>query len=101
MTDSSRVQGAVFLSVSSAIGTFTSLLPSIQDVRKASKNDADARTDVRLGEIASTALVIGIGIVASSVAESPIPAMAGILTALALVALYESILTMNPNTTLL
>jgi hypothetical protein len=61
-------------------------------VRKASPTDHDARADVRLGEAAASALVVGIGVIASGVTGTPGPAVASVLCALVLVGLYESVL---------
>lgn len=93
-----QAASAIFLSVSTSVATFTALLPPLADVRKADHTNPDARADVRMGEIAASALVIGIGIVAASVAGNSAPVMASALCALALVAVYESVLRVSPNT---
>lgn len=89
---SGQAASATLLVVSSSIGTFTAFLPSFAEVRKGDKSDPSMREDVRMGELASCALVIGIGVMASGVAGSPVPAMASVVAALALVALYETAL---------
>jgi hypothetical protein len=94
MTDkpSAQAASAILLSVSQSVVVFTALLPPFAEVRKGSKADPNMRDDVRLGELAASALVIGIGVIASGVADSPAPAMASVVCALALVALYETVL---------
>jgi hypothetical protein len=89
---SGQTASAMLLAVSTSVATFTALLPPFAEVRKGNKADAMVREDVRMGELAASALVVGIGIMASGVAGSPAPAMATIVAALALVALYETAL---------
>lgn len=88
----SNEASAILLSVTQSVVVFTALLPPFADVRKASPADRDARADVRLGEAAASALVIGIGVIASGVTGSPGPAVASVVCALVLVGLYESVL---------
>jgi hypothetical protein len=89
---SGQAASAILLSVSQSVVVFTALLPPLAEVRKGSKADPNIRDDVRVGELAATTLVIGIGIIASGVAGTPAPVMASIVCALALVALYETVL---------
>lgn len=83
---------AILLSVTQSVVVFTSLLPPFAEVRKADEHDADMRADVRMGEIAASTLVVGIGVIASAVTKSPLPAMASIVCAVILAAMYESVL---------
>ena len=94
----SQAASAVLLSVSTGIATFTALLPSLSDVRKSSHADKDAVADVRMGELAASALVVGIGVIATGVAGSPAPLIASLVIAASLVAMYESVLSASPNT---
>lgn len=91
-TPSGQAASAILLSVSQSVVVFTALLPPFADVRKGNKADPNMRDDVRMGELAASALVIGIGIIASGVAGSPTPAMASVLCAVALVFMYETVL---------
>lgn len=93
MNDSTN---AVLLSVTSSVGVFTAILPPLADVRK-SVGNADMVNDVRMGEAAAAALVIGIGLVGSSLTKSPVPAMASVVFAGVLVCLYESVLVATPK----
>jgi hypothetical protein len=94
MTDkpSGQAASAILLSVTQSVVVFTALLPPFAEVRKGHKSDPNIRDDVRLGELAASALVIGIGVIASGVAGTPAPAMASVVCAFALVALYETVL---------
>lgn len=92
----SDVTNAVLLSVTSSVGVFTAILPPLSDVRKAVGN-ADMTADVRMGEAAAGALVVGIGLVGSSLSNSPVPAMASVVFAGVLVCLYESVLVATPK----
>lgn len=83
---------AILLSVSQSVVVFTALLPPFAEVRKADKTDQDMMNDVRLGELAASALVIGIGMIASGVAGSPAPVLASAVCAVALVGMYEGVL---------
>ena len=90
------VTSASLLSVTQSIGTFTALLPKLSDVRKAT-HDSDVVHDVRMGEVASTALVVSVGVIAYSMVKSPVPAMVAIVSAGALVLMYESVLQATPK----
>lgn len=85
--------GPAMLSVTSGIQAFNSLLPRLSEVRKADPvNNPDIAADVRMGEVAASALTMGVGMIASSLTQSPLPAITGLVMALILVAVYESAL---------
>ena len=92
-----EASSAALLSVTQSVVVFTALLPPFSDVRKSS-GDVDMVNDVRIGEAASAALVVGIGLMASSLVKSPVPAMVAVVSAGALVLMYESALQANPKT---
>lgn len=92
MSETNQNASAVLLSVSQSVVVFTALLPPFGEVRKGNVNDPDMRADVRLGEAAASALVIGIGLIASGVTGSPLPTVASAVCAAALVLMYESVL---------
>lgn len=93
-----KTSSAALLAVTSGISVFNGLLPSLSDVRKATKEyNPDVTNDVRMGEVAASALVIGIGLFASATVNSPIPGMVSVVCALALIAMYESILASQPT----
>lgn len=94
----SQVASSVLLSVTTSVSTFTALLPPFAEVRKASKSDVDMRNDVRLGEAAASSLVISIGLIASAMTDSHMPAVVSVVAALVLVAMYETVLSHNAAT---
>lgn len=96
MSNIDHVQSTL-LAATSSVAVFTSLLPSFADVRRATKADVSVVNDVRMGEAAATALVVGIGVTASSLAKSPVPAMVSVLSAVIMVGMYESVLTTPPK----
>lgn len=91
-----EVTSASLLSATQSIATFTALLPHLSDVRK-SIGDPDTVHDVRMGEIAASALVVSVGMIATSMVKSPVPAMVSVVSALALVVMYESVLQATPH----
>lgn len=98
MTDRNQVASSVLLAVTTSVSTFTALLPPFAEVRKANKTDPDIRNDVRMGEAAASALVISIGLIASAMVDNHMPALVSVVAALALVGMYESILSHNAAT---
>jgi len=93
---SEGVASSTLLIVTASVTAFTSLLPEFSDVRKAT-GQADLTNDVRLGEVAAFGMVTAIGLTATSLTKSPIPAMVGIISAVALVVMYESVLSATPK----
>lgn len=85
------------LAVTSSIGMYTSLLPSFSEVRKADHSDVETRNDVRMGEIAAGALAVSIGLMAASMAGTPIPAVVAIVVAVGVTAMYENVLNTTPK----
>ena len=84
------------LAVTSSIGLYTSLLPSLSDIRKAD-NDPTIINDVRVGEIAAGCLAVSIGLMASTMTGTPGPAMVSVIVAVGITVMYESILTATPK----
>lgn len=85
--------GPAVLSVTQGISAFTTFLPRFTDVRRADPlNNPDVAADVRMGELAATALTMGVGVIASSLTQSAVPAVTALLVCALLVFLYESTL---------
>jgi len=84
------------LAVTASIGVYTSLLPSLSEVRKAT-GDPVITNDVRMGEVAAAALAISIGLMASGMAGTPVPAMVAVVCAVGVTLMYESILSATPK----
>lgn len=93
---SESVASSTLLVVTASVTAFTALLPEFSDVRKAT-GQPDLVNDVRLGEVAAFGMVTAIGLTATSLTKSPVPAMVGILAATALVVMYESVLASYPK----
>lgn len=90
---STDIFGPAMLGVTTGIQAFQGLLPRISDIRRADpQNNPDVAADVRLGEVAGVTLTMGIGIIASSLTGSSIPAFTALLMCLILVCIYESTL---------
>jgi hypothetical protein len=78
---------AVFIATT-AIGVGQGFLPNITDIR-GKFNNPDAIRDLRLGQGASTLAILGIGITASYVLDTPIPIVSAAITTFLLATLYE------------
>jgi hypothetical protein len=87
--------GAATIALGQTVGAFQFFLPRLSDVRKSTMDDVDMVGDVRMGEVAASALCIGIGAMVSSLSGSPYPALVSVLTAGVLVVLYETALRGN------
>lgn len=86
----SDVFGPAALASGQALTSFATFLPRLSDVRKANAaTDTDMTADVRLGEVAATAITIGVGVIASSLSGSPVPMYAAAFVALILIVVYE------------
>lgn len=96
MKPDAQTASLTMLAVTSSVGLYTSLLPSLSDVRKAN-NDPTVTNDVRMGEIAAGSLAVSIGLLASTMTGSPAPAMVAVVCAVGITLMYESILTATPK----
>lgn len=91
MTDS--MLGPASMAITLAVSEFHNFLPPLADIRQTNPHDNPGFVaDVRVGEFAAVAVTIGVGIMITSLTRSPIPTVAGIVTSIGLVVLYESIL---------
>jgi len=88
--------GPATFAIGQSVASFQSFLPKFSDVRsKNPKDHPDFAADVRMGEIAAFTVSMGVGLIASSLTGSPVPAVITLLVCLILVTLYES--TLNAN----
>lgn len=87
--------GPASMVLGQTISSFTTFLPPLAEVRKAGPDDADIAGDVRLGEIAASAVAIGVGAIASSLLGDPTPTLIAALVAFALILVYETALRGN------
>lgn len=98
----SEIVGPATLVISQGFSAFNAFLPRLTDIRKADAAiNPDIIGDVRMGEIAAFTMCVGTGIVASSLTQSPVPAVVGVLIGLTLICVYETALwgdkPMNPK----
>jgi hypothetical protein len=89
------IYGASILGVTQGFSAFIAFMPKLSEIRKASGTDIDMTADVRMAEVASCVITIGVGVVSSSLTGSPTPAIVAVLVSLVLVAMYESTLNME------
>lgn len=80
------------LAVTASIGLFKDLLPPLSAVRRS--DDAETKADVRLGELAGSGLIIGIGAVMSLLLHAKEPFLLAVLIAAGLTATYEKAVSM-------
>jgi len=93
MTD---VYGPAMLGVTTGLGAFMAMLPKLSDIRRANmETDPAIAADVRMGEVAGVTLTMGIGLISSSLARSPIPTYTALIMSVILVGVYESALRSN------
>lgn len=86
----SDVFGPASLAAGQTLSSFASFLPRLSEVRKANAAaEPDIVGDVRLGEVAASAIAIGVGVIASSLSGSPVPMYAAALVAVILIVVYE------------
>lgn len=82
--------GLTLLSATQGFVVFNQFLPKISEVRQASpETNKTLEHDVRMGEIAGTALTLGVGGIISSLTKSNAPVLVAGLVALGYIALYE------------
>lgn len=89
--------GIATLAMTQGVSSAMFFLPKITDVRRVSMRDADAVSDIRVGETAMIVTTVGIGAMCSFLTKSALPAGIALVTAVMVVALYESVLMQNPD----
>ncbi len=88
-----NIFGPATLAMSQGIGAFMTFLPKISEIRAAHPStNPDIAADVRMGEVAASTLTLGVGLVASSLTGSPVPAFVALIVCIVLITLFESIL---------
>ena len=88
---------ASFVPATIAVGAFTAMLPETAVIRRATDADTMTKGDVRTAEKAATAITVLIGAATSFVVKSPYPLYSALVSCVALIALYEAILSVNPH----
>jgi hypothetical protein len=89
--------GVATLSITQAVTVFHQFLPPLTDIRRTSLGDTAGVMDVRIGELASASLVVGIGGVLSWLMKSHEPLLLSVLAAAGLIGIYEFTLRSNPE----
>ena len=80
--------GLALTSATQASSAFPQYMPKFSEIRKAEPGDSIA-ADVRMGEIAAITITLGVGVIASYLSGSSVPALAALAMCAILVALYE------------
>jgi hypothetical protein len=85
--------GPTTLAISQAVGSFTTFLPSLAEIRKNDPvHNPEFTADVRVGEVAAVAVTMGVGVIVSSLTGSNAPAFVALIACLGLIVIYESTL---------
>jgi hypothetical protein len=87
--------GIAVLALTQGVSAFHNFLPPLTEVRKGSTDDTQFAGDVRMGEVASVALTVGIGAVVSALTGDPVPTYVAVIVSIGLVYLYETTLRAN------
>lgn len=90
---------AVIFSVGQGVASFTSFLPRITDVRKATVDNTHFVADLRIAELGGAVITMGIALIATSLAKSMAPMLAGAFIVAVIISLYETVLRQDPNVT--
>lgn len=85
--------GAATIALSQGLSSATAFLPKLSEVRRSSVSKSPEMVgDVRMGEIATTVVTVGVGAIVSSLTGNPIPTFVAALVALAIICIYEAAL---------
>jgi hypothetical protein len=88
--------GISVLALTQAVTIYHQFLPPLTDIRKMSNDDRAGILDVRIGELASTALTLGIGAILSMMTGRREPMMISVVASVGLVGIYEFVLRSEP-----
>lgn len=85
--------GVAAIALTQSYAQFQAFMPKLSDIRRADPNvDFDIVGDVRIGELAAFIGSLGVGVIVSSLAGTPLPAYVSVIVCGLLIALYESVL---------
>lgn len=98
MSENSNVTASALIVMTTAVASFTSLIPPAYEVRK-SVHDPKMMNDVRMGEALASTLVISIGVGASAFTRSMIPLLSALAATAVMVVMYETVLATPPKET--
>lgn len=88
--------GIATLAITQGFTQFNVFLPKLSEVRKATPGDSIA-SDVRVGELAAVAGTMGVGLIASSLSGSKLPAIVSAIVCALMLGIYESVLCTHPE----
>lgn len=74
---------------------FTAFLPTLKEVRRASKDDTTIVNDVRYGQFAAGVMAVGIGALMAYLSQSSTPLYVAFFTTFLFAAIYELALRNN------
>lgn len=89
--------GISVLALTQAITVYHQFLPPLTEIRKTDVNDQTGRMDVRIGEAAAFSLTLGIGAILGTMTRSKEPFIISLISAVALVGVYEYVLGVDPS----
>jgi hypothetical protein len=81
--------GVVTLALTQAVSVFNAFLPPLTEVRRSSKANRTALLDVRIGEVAASLMVVGIGAVLSTLIGNTRPLWVSVAGAAGMMTVYE------------
>lgn len=82
---------ASLMAGSTAVAVFTGMVPHMAEVHEATQNSSTARA-TRIGEIASTAVILALGVMASAMTRSNVPFITALIACAVLTGCYETVL---------
>jgi hypothetical protein len=83
---------AASIALGQTIGAYSFFLPPLREVRRAGTTDTAMRGDVRLGQVASAALSLGVAAILANLTGSTLPVAVTVIVALIIAFLYETAL---------
>jgi hypothetical protein len=89
MADNALALSAATLSLSQTATAYAFFLPPLREVRRAGPEDTQMVGDVRLGQVASGALSLGVGFIMSLLTDSSLPLTVSIAIGLIIAFVYE------------
>jgi len=82
------------IGITTGLAAWNEFLPPLTEIRrKDPRADREFAADVRMGELAGTVVVLGIGAISSAIVGEPYPLLVSLGMVLFLVAIYEYTLT--------
>lgn len=88
--------GPSITAMSTGLGTFTTMLPNMSDVRRSSPDSVSMCAELRHSEMVAGAITLGAGVILSAITKSPTPAYVAFAVIVGLVVMYEHALRTPP-----